>query len=129
MPLQSPYIQSVFKVTKGDTGSAQSTKPGDGFTHQEVDAVLKPIIDDSWLPSEEYEDTDIVSLVPGPHCVAIQGRIANLYDQSTPSKRPKAAKGCAKMILKDDSGALTVCIDLNVTFYALILLMMHKFLP
>jgi len=36
------------------------------------------------------------------------GRIVNFYDQTTTSKMPKAAKGCLKMIMKDDTGALTV---------------------
>jgi hypothetical protein len=118
MTLQFPSIQSFFKSSKPSTPQThaqpttptqtQPSKPGDGFTEAEVDVVLRPTIDESWLPSREYEEVEIASLVPGPGCVTFMGRIANFYDQSTPSKRPRAAKGCVKIIVKDDSGALTV---------------------
>ncbi len=36
------------------------------------------------------------------------GRIVNFYDSPKPSKRPKAAQGCLKIILADDTGAMTV---------------------
>ena len=38
------------------------------------------------------------------------GRVANVYDQVLSSKMPQAAKGCAKVLVKDDSGALAVSI-------------------
>ena len=57
---------------------------------------------------QNYEETEIGSLVPGPQRVALMGRVANFYDQSTPNKMPQAAKGCVKIIVKDDTGALTV---------------------
>jgi hypothetical protein len=81
---------------------------GDGFTAQEIDVVLHPKIDVTWKPGREYEEKDIGSLDAGPHCVCVQGRVANLYDQASNVKKPKAAKGCIKMIVKDDTGALTV---------------------
>lgn len=73
-----------------------------------MDVVLHPVIDESWVPVQEYEELEIANLVPGPKCVSFQGRVANFYDQNTPSKRPKAAKGYVKIVVKDDSGALTV---------------------
>lgn len=63
---------------------------------------------ENWIPAREYDETDIGSLIPGPQCVTFIGRVANFYDQSTPSKMPQAAKGCVKIIVKDDTGALTV---------------------
>jgi hypothetical protein len=107
-----PSIQSFFHAppSENTTSSvdALSTEPGDGFTTDEVDAVLHPQINTSWTPAQDYEECDIASLVPGPHCVTFLGRIANFFDQATPSKKPKAAKGCMKLVVKDDTAALTV---------------------
>ncbi len=36
------------------------------------------------------------------------GRIVNFHNIATPSKMPKAAQGCLKLIVKDDTGAFTV---------------------
>ncbi|TID19035.1 hypothetical protein E6O75_ATG06156 [Venturia nashicola] len=117
-PNQSASIQSFFKSSKPGTSHAhaqpvassetQSKEPGDGFTVADVEAVLHPVINDSWVPTQDYDEFEIANLVPGPKCVTIQGRVANFYDQNTPSKKPRAAKGCVKIIVKDDSGALTV---------------------
>lgn len=46
--------------------------------------------------------------MPGPGCVAFMGRVVNFYDQATLSKAPQAAKGCLKVVVKDDTGALMV---------------------
>jgi hypothetical protein len=118
MAPQFPSIQSFFKASKSaisqtDTqrntsSQSQRKEVGDGFTDAEVDAVLHPIIDETWVPAQDYEESKIADLVPGPKRVHFQGRVANFYDQNTPSKRPRAAKGCVKIIVKDDSGALTV---------------------
>ncbi|KAF2432419.1 hypothetical protein EJ08DRAFT_131912 [Tothia fuscella] len=110
MAPQNPSIQSFFSSSKptNPPSSPSSAIPGDGFTPQEVDAVLLPTIDESWMPAQEYEEVEIASLIPGPRCVTLQGRIANFYDQATPSKKPRAAKGCVKVIIKDESGAVTV---------------------
>lgn len=61
-----------------------------------------------WTPDRDYEEFDIDSLELGPRCVTFQGRIANFYDQSTPSKRPRAAKGCVKILMKDENGLVLV---------------------
>jgi hypothetical protein len=81
---------------------------GDGFTTDEVDAVLHPSIDNSWTPTQDYKESDIGTLDAGPKCVTFMGRIVNFYDQATPSKRPRAAQGYIKLIVADDTGALTV---------------------
>ena len=81
--------------------------PSDGFTEEEMDAILHPRLH-IWRPRVEYPDVDIGSLVPGPGCVALTARIVNFYDQATPSKMPQAAKGCLKVIVKDDTGAMVV---------------------
>jgi hypothetical protein len=113
-----PSIQSFFKASKS-AASQTHTQPnfssqspqkevGDSFTDAEVEAVLHPVVDEAWIPAQNYEESKVADLVPGPKRVHFQGRVANFYDQNTPSKRPRAAKGCVKIIVKDDTGALTV---------------------
>jgi len=114
MSPQFPSNQSFFKASKPNTTASKRVEEdaspvvGDGFTDAEIDAVLHPSADDSWLPAQEYDEEDISSLMPGPRCVMFQGRIANFYDQATQSKKPRAAKGCVKIVIKDDTGAITV---------------------
>ena len=36
------------------------------------------------------------------------GRVANIYDVANAPKTPRSAKGCVKLCVKDDSGAITV---------------------
>jgi hypothetical protein len=114
MAPQFPSIQSFFSATKPNISvpkratSDACPSSGDGFTDAEVQAVLQPTIDKNWLPDQEYEELDIAALTPGPGCVTFQGRVANFFNQATPSKKPRAAKGCVKIIVKDDTGAITV---------------------
>ncbi|KAK4993460.1 hypothetical protein LTR50_000390 [Elasticomyces elasticus] len=90
------------------TKSISSSAPGDGFTRAEVDTVLHPTLSETWTPSTDYQDCDIAALVPGPKSVTFMGRIANFFDMAMPSKKPHAASGCVKVIVKDDTGAVTV---------------------
>ncbi|MCJ1391895.1 hypothetical protein MMC18_004762 [Xylographa bjoerkii] len=107
-----PSIQSFFEkeiaVKKDKT---QPTDPqgdtNDGFSEEELQAALHPTLH-RWNPRLEYENSNIRSLIPGPGCRALQGRVVNFYQQPTPSKKPQAAKGCLKVIIKDDTGALMV---------------------
>ena len=110
MAPQYPSIQSFFPFAtlqnhKGDAGT--SAEAGDGFTTEEFEAVIHPQ-SRPWVPQQDYEEIEIGSLVPGCQRVTFLGRIVNFYDQSTPSKKPNAAKGCLKVVVKDDSGALVV---------------------
>lgn len=88
------------------TNSAE-VEAGDGFTHEEVEATLKPSLH-KWQPRCEYNELDIGSLEPGPGCVMLVGRVVNLYNEEKLSKTPNGAKGCLKLIVKDDTGALLV---------------------
>ena len=115
MAPQVPSIQSFFQPEVPSPQAHQQPKhpqtcnedAGDGFTSSEIEATLHPTLH-KWQPRVHYEETSIGDLEPGPACVALMGRIVNFYDQATPSKMPHAAKGCIKIIVKDDSGALTV---------------------
>lgn len=113
MAPQFPSIEQFFEKQSSQSPKkrARSSSPSqgrDGFTEAEVDAFLHPPANQTWSPPNEYEEIDIAALIPGPKCVTFVGRAANFYDQGTPSKKPRAAKGCVKIIVKDDTGALTV---------------------
>lgn len=126
MPTQFPSIQSFFSSSPSKTtdqipssSSRPSTSqllpstadteadPGDGFTEEELAAVLQPS-SAQWSPSQDYEEADIGTLEPCPKFVTFTGRIVNFYDMAKPSKKPMAAKGCLKLMVADDTGALTV---------------------
>jgi len=112
MPQQFPSIQSFFQPevspAKKDKASNSSLAAGDGFTAEEVEATILPRSLPQWRPRGIYEEVDIETLIPGPGCVTIMGRVVNFFFLETPSKAPHAAKGCLKMVVKDDSGALVV---------------------
>lgn len=56
----------------------------------------------------DYEEVDLGSLEPGPRHLALVGRVVNFSDQVRPSKSRKAAQGCIKVVIADDTGVLTV---------------------
>ena len=88
---------------------ALSARPiGDGFSTEEIDRVLHPQPNTDWQPAKHYEEVDIGDIDSGPGCIMIQGRIANILHQPNVNKKPKAAKGCIKVIVKDDTGAISV---------------------
>lgn len=113
-------MQSFFQPTASQNASndppsrvnavASSDPPdvGDGFTSEERVVHHPSAVEKSWNPPQEYDEVEIKDLVPGPGCRTFMGRIANFFDQPTQSKRPRAARGCVKIIVKDDSGAITV---------------------
>lgn len=114
MAPQVTSIQSFFQPEIPSLCANQAKRPkpkadntGDGFTSSEVERALHPTLH-KWQPRTHYEETDVANLVPGPGFVALMGRIVNFYDQPTPSKMPQAAKGCLKVVIKDDTGAFAV---------------------
>ena len=88
-----------------DTPSADEKSGRD--SDRQVGDCLGPI-NEIWTPTQHYDDADIGTLVPGPQPITLTARIVNFFDQQTPSKAPQAAKGCFRMIMKDNTGALTV---------------------
>lgn len=113
MPTQNISIQSFFQPEAVSPSRTPHTRPSstldtnDGFTSSEVEAATNPRLH-KWQPRTTYNEVDIGSLVPGPGCVALMGRVVNFYDQTMNSKSPHAAKGCLKVIVKDDTGAFVV---------------------
>ncbi|KAH0559786.1 hypothetical protein GP486_003702 [Trichoglossum hirsutum] len=102
-----PSIQSFFQPDGSMARKTEPLRPGDGFTTEEVDAVLRPT-SLPWKPQQEYTEQNIGDLLPGPGRVTLTGRVVNLFEVQTPSKAPRAAKGFIKLILRDDTGALVV---------------------
>ncbi|KAI9715372.1 MAG: hypothetical protein M1812_006017 [Candelaria pacifica] len=87
--------------------SSIPTQPGDGFTAAEMEEALHPTLK-PWKPRQEYDEIDIGSLIPGTKAITFTGRVANFFEQQTQSKMPNAAKGFIKVVVGDESGALTI---------------------
>ena len=114
MAPQVASIQSFFQPevhfaenTPKPPAPLRPTDTGDGFTSSEIEAALHPALH-PWQPRTTYDETNIGDLVAGPGCVALMGRIVNFHNITTPSKMPKAAQGCFKLTVKDDTGTVTV---------------------
>ncbi|TKA83352.1 hypothetical protein B0A55_01028 [Friedmanniomyces simplex] len=81
---------------------------GDGFTADELRTALQPKPAEPWQPPSEYTESDIRDLYPGPKAVTFMGRVCNLFDVANTPKTPRSAKGCVKLCVKDETGAITV---------------------
>ena len=107
-----PSIQSFFHPDETSPRNARVTSSpsanGDGFTAEEVQATAPPASLHIWQTRGTYEEADIATLIPGPGGVALVGRVVNYHHLETPSKAPHAAKGCIRMVVKDDSAAIVV---------------------
>ncbi|KAF7448985.1 hypothetical protein Ptr902_02924 [Pyrenophora tritici-repentis] len=101
MPASSS-IQSYFSLPR---------KNGDGFTPEEMQSALstkRATAASAWTPTLDYEEADIGTLEPGPRHLTLMGRIVYFNDQAKPSKSHKAAQGCIRIMVSDDTGVLTV---------------------
>jgi hypothetical protein len=107
-------IQSYFSSSSSPSRSSSPVKPSSSSsptragTHPPSSPTIPPSPDKSWVPEKDYTEVDIESLVPGPQSIKIQGRIVNFFDLTATSKNPRGAKGCIKIIVKDDTAAMTV---------------------
>ncbi|KAI5200757.1 hypothetical protein E4T39_05605 [Aureobasidium subglaciale] len=90
---------------------------GDGFSQKELDTCLIPPKQDDWVPSANYDEYEIDSLVPGPSRIKIVGRIVNLFESSPKTKLPTGAKGSLHLVLKDDTGAVTIKLSYSMLLY------------
>ena len=114
MAPQTPSIRSFFQPEVPLIQNSKRRKldettedMNDGFTPSEIASALQLTLHE-WKPNGVYKDMEIGSLIPGPDCVALMGRVVNFYDQVMLSKMPQAAKGCLKVLVKDDTGVLAV---------------------
>ena len=108
LPPSSPSLiddrSSVSRRTK--SGLPRHT-PGDGFTSSESSR-SHHLSQADWQPKEHYDEVPIGQLAPGLRNVMIIGRVINLFDMPVTSKMSKAARGCIKILIKDDQAALVV---------------------
>ncbi|KAF2011537.1 hypothetical protein BU24DRAFT_486258 [Aaosphaeria arxii CBS 175.79] len=103
MPLSTPSIQSYY------SSSPSKSAAGDGFTAEEIaNAINQAPPSAQWTPTEDYIDFDIGQLQPGPRFVTFMGRVVNIYDSVRNSKNQRAAKGCLKILVGDDTGCILV---------------------
>jgi hypothetical protein len=105
-------VQAFYRPepVRGATETLEATpisRPGDGFTKEEVENTLDPL-KCPFNPSREYLQYDIGSLTPGPQSVTFIGRVVNFNTQYGSSKSHTAATGWHHMIIKDDTGAICV---------------------
>ncbi|GAB7350409.1 hypothetical protein MBLNU459_g1024t2 [Dothideomycetes sp. NU459] len=105
-----PSIQSFFPRQASPHSTAKGSQSGDGFSMEEINAVIRPVVPESWTPNGGYDDCQIASLIPGQRPVKFMGRIVSLVSSHGSVKVSGAAKGHIKIIVKDDSGALTVVV-------------------
>lgn len=108
-------IQAFFSSTpkrspieRSSPHQSSDTVIGDGFTEDEVKEALKPKPAGPWQPTTQYAECDIRDLIPGSGAVSFMGRVANILDAANTPKMPRSAKGCLKLCIKDDGGAITV---------------------
>ena len=109
---QFPNIPVSLKSELSSRDSTQTSvttpaKTNEGFTSEEINATLNPSLP-QWQPKCKYRQIDIDSLVPGPSCVSLQGRIVNLYQQQHSGQMPNGVEGCWRLTVKDDTGAILV---------------------
>lgn len=103
-PQTSP---SKYPATLADASSSP-IRGNDGFTSSEVQEALRSKPAEAWQPTIEYTDREIRDLYPGSGAVMFMGRVAVLFDVRHTSGMPQSAKGCVKLCVKDDTGAVTV---------------------
>ena len=104
-------IKTSFPSAPTSSSSLSSnfaTQIGDGFTAEELQRSLQPEPLEPWHPPVEYTETEIPHIHPGPGAVTFMSRVANIYDAYAAPKTPRSAKGCLKLCVKDDGGAITV---------------------
>jgi hypothetical protein len=111
MTKDMPSIQAFYKpevrISNAATLPPSPTKPGDGFTEEELADALDPL-HRKWNPEREYEECGVGQLVPGPRAVTFVGRVVNLRTVMGKSAKVPKASGFHALIVRDDEGAVSV---------------------
>ncbi|TVY82070.1 Meiosis-specific with OB domain-containing protein [Lachnellula suecica] len=105
-----PSIQSFYKreiAVEHEAAPEELPRRGDGFTEEEL-ADAKDPLNRVWNPDREYEDSTIDQLVPGPRSVTFEGRIVNFTTVHGKSQNQPKASGWHYMLVKDDTGAISI---------------------
>jgi hypothetical protein len=115
-PIPSPPGQTA-PIKAPSTSSP--LPPGDGFTSSERIRSITFGPSNQWSPEREYEEVSIGDLCPGPRWVTFTCRVVNIYDQAIESKMPQSAKGCLKVLVKDESATILIKLWYATTAYDL----------
>ena len=70
--------------------------------------IQQDAMSDGWQPRQKYDKVLVGELAAGPRRVTFTVRVVNIYDRPTAAKSPRAAKGCLRILAKDDSGCILV---------------------
>jgi hypothetical protein len=72
----NPSLALSYEEVRQDTPVEEPdpSKPGDGFTEEEVASALDPL-NRKWDPDKEYEEQSIDQVIPGPRAITFVGRI------------------------------------------------------
>lgn len=108
MPPANPITDSILPSA---TTPTNDLIPSDGFSANESSSASHP---QPWSPPQHYSHyshVPIASLTAGPRPVAFTGRIANVFSFRTASAKPRAARGCWRIVVHDAGGAVTVRLD------------------
>ncbi|GAB7342995.1 hypothetical protein MBLNU457_g1091t2 [Dothideomycetes sp. NU457] len=108
MASSTPSIQSFFHSQSSSPQKLSLTQPDDESTYSQFRTTVGTFRKQPWKPSADYIRYEITDLLPGPGRVCVQGRIANIFNLGNLSRVPYGAKGCLKLLVKDDTGVLTV---------------------
>jgi hypothetical protein len=104
-----PSIQSFYQreVIQGTVAESSESHAGDGFTSSEVSAALHPL-SSPWVPSREYEKSDILLLQAGPRNYEIMGRIVNFATAGRRGQSEVSPEGQRLLVVSDGTGAIAV---------------------
>ncbi|KAL8841516.1 MAG: hypothetical protein Q9170_000899 [Blastenia crenularia] len=83
------------------------TAAGDGFTSDEVEATIRPTLH-TWTSPHHFEATQVNKLVSESKPVCLVGRLVNFYEPPAPKSMPYSAKGCLKVLMRDETGVMMI---------------------
>ena len=98
---------------------SKSSTTGDGFTLTERAREINFDPSTQLSPEHDYDEVSIGDLYPGPRYATFTCRVVNMYDQTIESKMPQSAKGCLKILVKDESGTILIKLWYASTTYHL----------
>ena len=114
LSIQNFYQREIANPSSSDgkQGDSSMFPPlGDGFTTDEIEAVVNPDGLPLWQPSIPYEELDIGSVRPGPGCITVTGRVVN-YSKRVDGSRPGKPSGYHYLYVQDDTGVIAVRLNM-----------------
>ncbi len=109
MSIQNFYEREIRPPrVASDSAAHADLQTSDGFTADEINAVIHPAGLPPWQPRDDYPEQDIADVEPGPGRIAVTGRIVNLYHQPRARAAAAGPRGFWRLCIKDDTGAIVV---------------------